>query len=92
MKKSQVDKSMEAGATSLTNHPSRRFDDVAGNNLPDPFFDSYLEEMLACHDIIEVVNNELSENVNLIINKDFMRKIVKSHINFIKEMEKILAH
>ena len=75
---------MATGATSY----NRRFDDI-GKNLPDPFFDSYKEEMFACHDIIEVVNNEVNENIHIVINKEFLRKLVKSHICFIKGMEKV---
>ena len=88
VKKSHREKNTENGATFCQN---RRHDDI-GRNLPDPFFDAYKEEMFACHDIINVVDNELSENVNIIINKDFLRKIVKSHILHIKEMEKFVAN
>ena len=80
---------MAPGATSYQN---RRKDDIIGNNLPDPFLDSYREEMYTAYDIIEMVDMALTQKVNIVIDKDFLRKLAKSHINFIKEMEKAIAH
>ena len=68
----------------------RRVNVPLGNNLPDPFIDSYVEEMYTCHDIIEMVNGVATRNVSITIDKEFLTKIVRSHIHMIKELEKVL--
>jgi hypothetical protein len=85
-----VDRNMGIGATSSTDM-KRRSTDIVGNNLPDPFFDGYREEMYTAYDIIKLADEAVTQKVTLIIDKDFLKNIVRSHINFIKEMEKTLT-
>ncbi len=63
---------------------------VIGNSLPDPFMDSYKQEGLACADILELM--DLSENyfVSIRFNRAFLKKLVHSHLLYIREMERNL--
>ena len=80
---------MEAGAT-LSN-PKRRKLDIIGDNMTDPFFDSYQEEQDTCHDILKLTDRATTDYVTLVVNKKFLKKLVHSHILFIKELEKGLT-
>ena len=71
-----------------TTHPLRRKTDIIGQNLTDPFFDSYEKEGLECSDILRIADNSDSVVVTVQFNKSFLKKLVRSHIWFIKEMEK----
>lgn len=78
-----VVKNMETGATA----PKRRKTDIIGQYMPDPFFDSFQAEGLACYDIIGKIDGCDGEFVDVIFNKHFLHKIVRNYINFIKELE-----
>jgi len=70
------------GKTRLdTNHP-------VGENLPDSFFDSYQEEMLTCFDILNLAGLQSQTRVTITFDRKFLKKIVHSHILFIKQQEK----
>ena len=70
---------MVPGATSSRN--------VVGNDLPDPFYDSYREEALACCDIIELMGKVDTPFVRVTFDKTFLKHIVHSHILYIRKME-----
>lgn len=81
-------KNTEIGETSLN---KRRRLDVIGDNMGDPFFDSYQAEADTCCAIIDLVGKTETSYVNIIVDKSFLQKIVHSHIIWIKEIEKGLA-
>ena len=64
--------------------------DVIGGHLKDPFFDSYHEEALTSYDILELCNESADNFVRLCIDKEFLRRLVRSHLLKIKDIEKIL--
>lgn len=79
-------KSTAIGETSL----KRRKLDIVGDNMQDPFFDSYQQEADTSCDILNLIDKAHANFVTLVINKDFLRKLVHSHIVFIRELEKDL--
>lgn len=85
--KCEAEKSTAAGAIPM----KRRKLDIIGDNMQDPFMDSYQEEADTCCDIIKLADRTTSEVVTIVINKRFLRKIVHSHILWIREIEKGLA-
>jgi hypothetical protein len=62
--------------------------DVIGKNMKDPFMDSYQEEAFACCDILGKMDGNIGNYVNITFDKRFLRKIIRSHIFFIKDIEK----
>lgn len=76
---------MARGAISLNSRIRVR--SVVGNNLKDPFFDAHESEALACTDILEVLENS-SDVIQLFIHRSFLRKLVRSHLMHIREIEK----
>ncbi len=66
----------------------RRKTDIIGHCVSDPFYDSYESEGFACYDIIKTVDECKKEYISIVFNKTFLRKLVHSHILFIKEIEK----
>lgn len=60
---------------------------VFGNGLGDSFDDSFKEELLTCADILNsiVFSNRSNNNITVTFNKVFLRKIIKSHIHFVRE-------
>lgn len=79
------------GAGETLSNPKRRKLDIVGDNMGDPFFDSYQEEQDTCGDIIKLVDRATTDYVTLVINKKFLKKLVHSHILWIKELEKGLT-
>jgi len=67
-------------------------ENIIGNNLSNSFFDSYESEGLECSDIIKRVDECDDKFITIIFEKNFLKKIVHSHLLFIKEMEKINIH
>ncbi len=63
---------------------------VIGNHLPDPFMDSYKQEGLACADILELMDLTDAYVVSIRFNRSFLKKLVHSHLLYIKEMESSL--
>ena len=61
-----------------------------GNNLPDPFFDSYHEEMCTCCDIIEMVDSSKVQMVSIVIDKDLLKNMARSRMNVIRVLEKAM--
>jgi len=82
----EVDRNMATGSTKL----NRRSTDIIGNNLKDPFYDSYQEEALLCCDIIDLIERS-DEIITLSIGKVFLKKIIHSYIFRIRELEKDLV-
>lgn len=80
MTKCLVDRSTEIGRTLVR-------EKVVGAHLPDPFLDSFYEEMLCCHAIIEYVEHLGTSSVTMEFDKDFLKKIVRHHIYFIQDLE-----
>ena len=76
-------KSTATGATS----PKRRKSDIIGNHMPDPFFDSFQAQGLACYDIIGRIAECEGEYVEVTFNKHFLHEIVRHYLHFIKELE-----
>ena len=82
MTKCVLDRNMAIGVTRLNKKK-----EIIGQNLPDPFLDSYTEESFCLTDIINLMDKVEGASVNLLIDKGFLRKIVHSHILFIREIE-----
>jgi hypothetical protein len=57
-----------------------------GKDLPDPFFDSYNEERAICSDILDRIGlrGDCKQNMTLTFNVQFLKKLIRSHILFIK--------
>lgn len=53
---------------------------VFGFHLPDPFLDSYHQETLTCHDIIDKIHMT-TEN-----HKGFLQKVLYSHLEHIRQL------
>jgi len=66
---------------------NRRRTDTIGINLPDPFFDSYKEEVLVCCDIMNKIDVCPNKFISIWFDKQFLKKIVRSHILFIRDLE-----
>lgn len=64
-----------------------RYEHPIGEFLNDPFFDSE-EEMLTCCDILDLVGLHTGDAVKIVIKKDFLKRLVKSHIGFLKELDR----
>lgn len=81
---------MGIGVTHLTEVPKKKKEQwkkiPIGEIRPDPFFDSYTEERLICSDILDRIGILEINNITLTFNKQFLRKIIHSHIQFIKYM------
>lgn len=58
-----------------------------GYQLPDPFMDGYSEENLQCHDILDKLNLYKPKTVTVVIDAEFLKKIVHSHIHYIKTLD-----
>lgn len=56
-------------------------------DFPDPFLDSFSQETFVCHAILDKANVCPANSVTLEINKDFLKKLVNSHLLYIKAME-----
>lgn len=96
LKKSYQAKSMDRGMTKSRTRYSRKGNAnwdgamietttvVFGSNLPNC---SIHEEALTTHDIINclVFSERRSENITLTFNKEFLRRVMKSHIHFLNE-------
>lgn len=83
-----MEKSMALGtAPSMC---KRRKSDVYGFNLHDPFFDSYAQEKETLCDIMRRVDNCEEDLITLTFGTVFLRKILRSHLLHIKEIEKFL--
>ena len=80
-------RNMETGETNLN---KRRKSDVYGDNLPDPFFDNYAQEEETACDILRLLDNTDTPLVTMTFGKVFLRKIIRSHVLYIKEIEKAL--
>jgi len=78
---------METGGMNLL---KRRRLDTIGDTMHDPFFDNYQEEGLVLCDIIKMLNECKEDLITLTFGKVFLKKLVRSHILFIKEIEKAL--
>jgi hypothetical protein len=57
-----------------------------GVNLPDPFFNSYNEEMLTCYDILNEAGMQGQAKVTVTFERAFLKRIVHSHITFIQNL------
>lgn len=58
-----------------------------GSWLPDPFFDSYKEEELTSIDILNTAADSRESSITITIDRNFLRKIVKSHITVIHTLQ-----
>jgi len=63
-----------------------------GANLPDPFFDSYNEEILTAYDTLNLIAEERKELITITINRAFLKKIVWSHIHEICKLADAHRH
>lgn len=78
----EVERNMGAGEIPLNKKRA-----VIGNYLPDSFMDNYKQEALALADILELIDLSDGYIVSMRFNKSFLRKIVHSHLLYIREME-----
>lgn len=67
---------------------SKRHNLIIGSNIPDPFFDGYKEEIKTAYDILDSIEDSQANSIALEFDKMFLRKIVRSHIHFIQDLEK----
>jgi len=81
MEKLRAGTNTEIGATSCRNEV--RF--FLEKEAIDPFFDDYNQEMFVAHAIIDKVRYFNGKPVMLIINKEILVRILKSHIENIKK-------
>lgn len=58
-----------------------------GDNISDSFLDSYTQETFVCCDIIDKMALHSSTYITVTFNKVFLKKILKSHIQFIRQIE-----
>lgn len=61
---------------------------VVGTYLPDPFYDNYREEANTVTDIMNLVDRIDCNFVTVTIDKLFLKKMAKSHLFHIQNMEK----
>lgn len=83
----RLERSTVVGGISL----NRRKTDIIGKDMHDPFYDSYQQEADTCCDIIEKIDKSSGKYVHIIFDKGFLRKIVRSHLLHIREVEKFMA-
>lgn len=76
-----MDKNTETGVT-------RSSKEVIGKHLPDPFFDCYEEEVLTCHDIVNLAADKRTKHITITIDRAFLKKIAWSHIHEICRLAK----
>ena len=74
MMKSEAGKNTAPGAT-----PSTELN-MASVIVDDPFLDSYQQEVFACHEIIDKLRLKNGSPVTITFQKEFLLKIVRSHI------------
>ena len=89
--KYKTEKNTAPGTEVNLSDMKRRKLDIVGDKMPDPFFDSYQQEGIECCDIIDLIDRCDDDLVTVTFGKVFLRKIVRSHILFIKEIEKGLS-
>lgn len=58
-----------------------------GENNPDPFFDSYREELLTARDILDSMWAIRSKSVELTFNKEFLKRMIKGYMAHIESLE-----
>ncbi len=75
-----MDKNMGTGATRLT---KLTFNIV----MEDPFLDSYEQEVVASHDIIDKLKLINGDSINITFSKVFLNKILHSHLKYIRSMD-----
>lgn len=80
MKRFVVVKSTDRGTTSSS--------DVIGSWLKDPFFDSYEEESLTSYDILNIASDSRANTITITIDREFLKKIVRSHLKVIISEQK----
>jgi len=74
--------------TAIGRTHSKDRDNAVGNNLSDPFLDSYDQEVLVCCDILDRLDRCETDLVNILFSKKFLRRIVRSHVWQIREIQK----
>jgi len=57
-----------------------------GSFLPDPFFDSFQEELLLTHSIIDLVALCETSSITVTFNTAFLNKLLHSHICQIRKL------
>lgn len=55
--------------------------------MEDPFLDSYEQEVIACHDIIDKVKLLNGDAVNITFSKVFLNKIIHSHLKYVRGID-----
>ena len=55
--------------------------------MEDPFLDSYEQEVVACHDIIDKIKILNGDAVNVTFSKVFLNKIIHSHLKYIRSID-----
>jgi len=59
--------------------------------MQDPFFDDYRQEVDTACSIIELVDRQKGTSVTLMIDKVFLKRIIHSHISYIRSIEQDAA-
>lgn len=59
-----------------------------GENISDFFFDNGNDALLVCSDILDLVRLHDPKNITITFNKDFLSRIIMSHISYIREVNK----
>jgi len=58
-----------------------------GSWLQDPFFDNYEEEDLTTRDILNLIADSREITITITIDRNFLKKIVRSHLRAIQAMK-----
>ena len=56
------------------------------STLPDPFFDSFREDLLTSHDILDLLALTNESFIKIKFDREFLKRILKSHIVFIRKV------
>jgi len=73
-------RNMAPGEMSLT--------EAIGHHLPDPFYDNYQAEAFACDAMMDKMAELEGEYIPIIIDKAFLRKMIHSHLLYIRRIER----
>ena len=82
MRKFLVVRNTETGKT-ISNEP--RF----GESVNDSFLDSYEQELVVCHAIIDKMHIIPSNHITVTFDKNFLHKILHSHISVTRRIANV---
>lgn len=60
-----------------------------GESVDDSFLDSYEQELLVCHAIIDKMHIIPSDHITVTFDKNFLHKILRSHITITRRIANV---